>query len=97
MKTIQSHESFYVELSPEEIRICPKHWEVTVFPVWLGKNRAIMRDAISYFEKNPPQTFVECIEATSRLGLVGMGSHAKKIPELFTEIDNSLDDVRVFW
>lgn len=97
MKTIQTHALFYVELSPEEIRICPKHGISSVYPIWLGKNRAIMRDAIKTFEKEPPQTFIECIEMVSRLGLEGMGSHVETIPELFIDTEESLDDMKIFW
>ena len=50
MKIIQAHPTFYVELSPEEIFICPKQGICSSYPIWLGKNRAIMRDVISYFE-----------------------------------------------
>lgn len=56
-----------------------------------------MRDAIKAFEKEPPQTFIECIELVSRLGLEGMGSHVKTIPELFVDKEESLDDTKIFW
>lgn len=97
MKTIQTHALFYVELSPDEIGIYPKNGINSVYPIWLGKNRAIMRDAIKAFEKDPPQTFIECIELVSRLGLEGMGSHNKAIPELFMDKEESLDDTKIFW
>lgn len=97
MKTFQSHASFYVELSPEEIKVCPKHGVPTSYPIWLGKNRAIMREAIADFKKNPPETFVDCIGRAAHLGLCGMGSHTPTIPELFTESQKSLDNDKIFW
>lgn len=96
MKTIQTHASFYVELSPDEIRVCPKHGVISVYPIWLGKNRAIMRDALNAFKKNPPKTHLECIELTSRLGLAGMGGHGDKIEELFVE-EKNVDKNQIFW
>lgn len=97
MKIIQAHPTFYVELSPEEIFICPKQGICSSYPIWLGKNRAIMRDVISYFEKNPPRTFVECLEIIGRFELNGMGSHRQIIPELFPEDDEALDTPKTFW
>jgi len=56
-----------------------------------------MRDVISYFEKNPPRTFVECLEIIGRFELNGMGSHRQIIPELFPEDDETLDTPKTFW
>lgn len=97
MKTIQTHASFYVELSPDEIRVVPKTGIISVYPIWLGKNRAIMRDAINAFKKNPPQTPIECLELTSHLGLEGMGGHGERIDELFVESEKSIDKPQIFW
>lgn len=97
MKTIQTHAKFYVELSPDEIRVCPKYGYCSTYPIWLGKNRAVMREALAYFAKNPPQTWLECIELLSRLGLNGMSSRQKSIPELFVDPKEDLDNDKVFW
>ena len=97
MKIIQTHTMFYVELSLEEIRICPKKGVASVYPIWLGKNRAIMRNAIKAFEKDPPQTLIDCLSLIGRLGLEGMSSSKKIIPELFTEKEQSLDKTQTFW
>lgn len=97
MKTIQTHTNFYIEMSPEEILICPKFGLCTTYPIWLGKNRAIMRNAIALFEKDPPRTFVESIGLAGRLGLIGMSSSHDVIPELFVEEEEDLDNNRIFW
>ena len=97
MRTIQTHTNFYIEMSPEEILICPKFGLCTTYPIWLGKNRAIMRNAIALFEKDPPKTFVESIGLAGRLGLIGMSSSHNVIPELFVEEEEDLDSNRIFW
>jgi len=97
MKIIQAHPTFYVELSPEEIFICPKKGICSSYPIWLGKNRAIMRDVIAYFEKNPPQTFLDCLAIIGRFELNGMSSYRKSIPDLFSEDDEELDTPKTFW
>ena len=97
MKIIQTHPTFYVELSTDEILICPKTGVCSSYPIWLGKNRAIMRDAIAYFEKHPPETFIECLEIISRFELNGRGTRRKGIPELFTEPEKVVDKPQTFW
>ena len=84
-------------MSPEEILICPKFGLCTTYPIWLGNNRAIMRNAIALFEKDPPKTFVESIGLAGRLGLIGMSSSHNVIPELFVEEEEDLDSNRIFW
>lgn len=97
MKIIQAHPTFYVELSPEEIIVCPKRGICCSYPIWLGKNRAIMRDAIRYFEKHPPTTFTECLGIISKFQLNGMGSGSKVQESYFTKEEKSLDSEKVFW
>ena len=97
MKIIQAHPTFYVELSPDEILLCPKTGICSSYPIWLGKNRAIMREVIAYFEKNPPQTFIECFEIISKFEMDGLGSSKKPVKEIFTEDDKTLDSPKTFW
>lgn len=97
MKIIQSHPSFYLELSPEEIRLCTKEGACSTYPVWLGKNRAVMREAIRYFEKNPPQTLFDCLHLFGHFGLEGQSCGRNPIRELFTKEEKPLDSERVFW
>ena len=97
MKIIQAHPTFYVELSQEEIFLCPKQGICSSYPIWLGKNRAIMRDVIAYFEKNPPDTLVDCLAMIGKFELNGLSSHREPIPDLFSEGDGGLDTEKTFW
>lgn len=97
MKIIQSHPTFYVELSPEEIFLCPKHGVGSSYPVWLGKNRSVMRTVIRRFEKDPPKSFLDCLDIIAHYELNGVSSRKKALPELFTKTEKSLDNERVFW
>lgn len=97
MKIIQTHSTFYVELSTDGIILCPKSGICSSYPVWLGKNRAVMREAIAFFEKNPPETIIEFMEVVSKFELNGIMAHTKRIPELFTDPDKPLDETRTFW
>ncbi len=87
---------FYLELSQEEIKICTP-LACSVYPIWLGKNRAVMRDAIEYYEKHPPNDIVECLHIVGHFGLSGLGSREAPVKELFKEDKKSLDNDRIFW
>lgn len=97
MKIIQAHPTFYVELSQEEIVICPKNGICCSYPIWLGKNRAIMRDVIKHFEKHPPQTFVECLGIVGKFELNGISGGNKCIEAYFTKEEKSIDSNKIFW
>lgn len=96
MSTIQSHESFYVSLSNEEIIIFTKI-SCSSYPVWLGKNRAIMRDVVKYFHKHPPETLIDCLSIIGKFGLNGIGSNAKPDPKNFKKSKNTIDNSAIFW
>ena len=96
MKKIQTNQKFYIELSPEEIKICTP-LACSCYPIWLGKNRAIIRDVVAYFEKNPPKTLIECLHIIGHFELNGHGSHEKPVKELFEKDAKDLDNEKTFW
>lgn len=56
-----------------------------------------MRDVIAYFEKNPPDTLVDCLAIIGKFELNGLSSHREPIPDLFSEGDGGLDTEKTFW
>lgn len=96
MNIVLTNPDFYVELSLDEIKIFTKK-SCSVYPVWLGKNRAIMREAIAYFQKNPPQSLFEALHIVGHFGLAGQGTSDRPQLENFRESDKTLDKDQIFW
>lgn len=63
--------TFYIELSNKEIRVATKI-EVSVYPVWLGKNRAVMKNAIKKFLSEDPMTLYDTMDLVGKFGLDGV-------------------------
>ena len=96
MKIIQTNPDFYIEISLEEIRLCTP-LACSIYPVWLGKNRAIMRDVVAYFEKHPPETLVDCLHIISIFQLNGQRCSEPPLKELFKKDKKGLDKPSIFW
>lgn len=96
MTKIQKHPTFYVELSSECIKVVTR-LTVSIYPIWLGKNRAIMRDAVAYFNRHAPETLGECMEIVSRFSLSGQGSNESPNSENFGESTKTIDKHKIFW
>lgn len=96
MNVILTNPSFYIELSLESIKLFTKN-SCSIYPVWLGKNRAIMRDVVAYFQKYPPETLVDALHIVGHFGLSGQGALESPDIQYFKKPDKMLDKDRVFW
>lgn len=96
MKTVLTNLNFYVVLSLDEIRIYTKN-ACSVYPVWLGKNRAIMREVVSFFQKNPPHTLYDCLHIVGHFGLAGQGTKDKPNIDFFRNPEKTIDKDQIFW
>lgn len=96
MITIQNHEDFYIYISKDNIQVCTR-LSCSSYPVWLGKNRAVMRDVIKHLEKNPPDTLVDFLDIVGKFNLHGIGSNEKPNKDFFKKDDNTIDNNKIFW
>lgn len=80
MDEIYSREKFYVILRKDEILLANKANGVSSYPVWMGKNRSVMRVALKAFRKDPPETLVDFLSFVGHFGLCG-GSSSEQFDE----------------
>lgn len=96
MNKIIKRQSFYVELSLDEIKIATRQ-TVSLYPIWLGKNRAIIRDVVACFDKTQPETLYECLHIIGHYGLNGQSTNEKPINDFFLSEENAIDKHKKFW
>lgn len=96
MNTVLTNPDFYVVLSLDQIKIYTKN-ACSIYPIWLGKNRAIMREAVAYFQKNPPESLSEAMHIIGHFGLAGQGANDAPQLDLFKKSEKSLDKDKIFW
>lgn len=93
---VLSNPDFYITLSYEEICLFTKT-SCSSYPIWLGRNRAIMREVMNYFQKNPPETLYDCLHIIGKFGLSGQGSSRKPDKTRFKKAEKGLDKEQIFW
>lgn len=96
MERITPGTGFYIEYEKEEIRLFTKH-SCSVYPIWLGKNRAVMKKALAELKEYPPETLVAFLELISKYKLTGLVGSAVTQTDLLKYRDKSLDKNPLFF
>lgn len=79
MQQIFRGKNFYVILLKDEIKFGEKYNGVTTYPKWLGKNRAVMRNAQKAIRKDPPKTVIDFLHYVGHFELAGAHAHGESV------------------
>lgn len=75
MQQIFRGKNFYIILRKDEIIFAEKYNGVSTYPKWLGKNRAVMRNAQKAIRKDPPKTLIDFLHYVGHFELSGTKAH----------------------
>jgi len=96
MERITPGTGFYLEFNKTEIRLFTQHG-CSTYPIWLGKNRAVMKKIVAILREDPPLTLVDFLDMVSKYNLTGLGSNVVIHRELLTKHDKGLDKPQLFF
>lgn len=96
MERITPGTGIYIEFDKTQIILFTEHGS-SVYPVWLGKNRATMKKAIATLRTSPPETLITFLEFISNYRLTGLIGSFPVQKNLLKYRDKSLDKPQTFY